>query len=113
MKPTEVSVAPYRAHDDIISKAVQHGPYENLGACIGRLVQDKQISYGDSFGKAGDVLKQLYPEGVKPEQYRDMLCMVRILDKLFRIANKKDAFGESPYADIVGYALLGAVADNK
>lgn len=36
-----------------------------------------------------------------------MLCIVRIFDKLMRIANKKDAFAESPYADLAGYALLG------
>ena len=36
-----------------------------------------------------------------------MLTIVRIVDKLFRITNQKDAFGESPYRDIAGYGLLG------
>jgi hypothetical protein len=48
----------------------------------------------------------LYPDGVKPEQYIDLLVTVRIVDKLFRIANKKDAFGENPWQDIAGYGLL-------
>ena len=34
-----------------------------------------------------------------------------MIDKLFRIATRKDAFGESPYRDIAGYALLGLVSD--
>lgn len=32
--------------------------------------------------------------------------VVRVVDKLFRIANHKDAFGENPWADIAGYAVL-------
>lgn len=86
-------------------------PYEDLGAEIGRLVQSKQESYGDSFSKSGDVLAVLYPDGVKPEQYGDLLTITRILDKVFRIATRKDAFGESPYKDLAGYSLLAAVRD--
>lgn len=33
--------------------------------------------------------------------------MVRIFDKMKRIVNHKDAFSESPYADIAGYGILG------
>lgn len=80
--------------------------YPKLGKEIGELVQSKQRSYGDSFGKAGEVLKLLYPDGVEPEQYGDMLTVTRILDKLFRIATDRDALGESPWHDIVGYGLL-------
>jgi len=87
--------------------------YAKLGEEIGKTVNEKQKAYGDSFGKSGDILKILYPIGVKPEQYDDMLAIVRMLDKLFRIANDKDAFGESPYRDIAGYALLGICREEK
>jgi len=40
-----------------------------------------------------------------------MLTITRIIDKLFRIANRKDAFNESPYWDLTGYGLLGYVKD--
>jgi hypothetical protein len=36
-----------------------------------------------------------------------MLAVVRILDKLFRIANDKNAFNEDPWQDIAGYGILG------
>ncbi len=85
--------------------------YKKLGNEIGALVQEKQSAYGDSFGKAGNVLRELYPDGIRPDQFDDALCIVRIVDKLFRIATKKDAFGESPYRDIAGYGLLGAARD--
>lgn len=82
--------------------------YADLGATIGQLVTEKQAAYGDSFGKAGDVLRILYPNGISPDQLVDALAVARIVDKLFRLATKPDAFGESPYNDIAGYALLGA-----
>jgi hypothetical protein len=81
--------------------------YENIGAEIGRLVEEKQRAYGDSFGRTGACLRQMYPNGIKPEQYDDLLTITRILDKLFRIANDPEAFGENPYQDLCGYSILG------
>jgi hypothetical protein len=80
--------------------------YQKLGAAIGALVETKQAAYGDSFGKSGEVMRILYPGGVRPEQLEDALTVVRVLDKLFRIATDRDALGESPWRDIAGYALL-------
>ena len=82
-------------------------PYPQLGREIGELVESKQASYGDAFGRAGAVLRQLYPDGIHPDQYDDMLAVTRIVDKLFRIATDRDALGESPFRDICGYGLLG------
>jgi hypothetical protein len=78
-----------------------------IGFEVGELVTKKQKAYGDSFGRSGECLRQMFPEGIKPEQYDDLLTIARILDKLFRIANNPDAFEENPYQDIVGYGLLG------
>lgn len=80
--------------------------YEELGQEIGRLVTEKQAAYGDSFGRSGEVMRILYPEGISPEQTDDALTVIRIVDKLFRVATNKDALGESPYMDIAGYGLL-------
>jgi len=85
--------------------------YETVAAEIGKLVQEKNIAYGDSFGQSGKILEVLYPDGVRPDQYRDMLTVARVLDKLFRIANKKNAFGENPWRDVAGYAILGATQE--
>lgn len=82
--------------------------YRALGEEIGALVEMKQQAYGDSFNRAGEVLHVLYPDGIAPDQYVDVLAIVRILDKLFRIATDRDALGESPYRDVAGYAILGA-----
>ena len=81
--------------------------YRDLGTNIGRLVEEKDQAYGSSFQRAQEILRILYPDGVQPDQYCDMLGMIRVIDKLFRIANRKEAFGENPWQDIAGYGLLG------
>jgi hypothetical protein len=81
--------------------------YRKIGADLGKLCAVKNTAYGSSYNKTGDILKVLYPNGVSPEQYTDMLAIARVLDKLFRIATDKDAFGESPWRDIAGYSILG------
>jgi len=86
--------------------------YEKLSIKVGKLVDEKQAAYGNSFGKSGEFLKLLYPEGIQPDQYNNALTLVRIFDKQMRIATDKDAFGESPYQDIAGYGLLGMGKDN-
>ena len=85
--------------------------YKEIATEIGALVQEKNDAYGDSFGQACRILEVLYPEGIQPAQYRDALAVTRVIDKLFRLANKKDAFGESPWRDICGYAVLGVAND--
>lgn len=80
---------------------------EALGAELGKLVKKKRAAYGNSHEKSGEVLAILYPEGVKPEQYGDMLTVARVIDKLFRVATDRDAMGESPWRDVAGYGLLG------
>lgn len=85
------------------------GKFVGVGRQVGELVEQKNRAYGNSFGKSGAVLRELYPCGIALDQYDDMLCVVRIVDKLFRIATDKAALGESPYRDIAGYGILGAV----
>ncbi len=87
--------------------------FANIGNKVGKLVSDKQRAYGDSFGRSGECLRQMFPEGIKPNQYDDLLTIARILDKLFRIANNPTAFDENPYQDIVGYGLLGMNRHNS
>ena len=88
--------------------------FEKIGTDIGKLVDQKNAAYGSSFKKSEQILQVLYPEGIQPDQYTDMLAVVRIVDKLFRIATDKDAFGESPFKDIAGYGILGvANAEEK
>ena len=87
--------------------------FDRIGARVGHVVDEKQKAYGDSFGKSGECLRQMYPNGIEPAQFDDLLTITRILDKLFRIANNPTAFDENPYQDIVGYGLLGMHRHNS
>ena len=75
--------------------------YEKLGKKIGEIVTKKQESYGNAFEKSSEVVKVLYPN-----QYVEMLTVLRIIDKLFRVATDKDNHNEDPFLDIAGYGLL-------
>lgn len=87
--------------------------YKDAAKSIADLVIEKQSAYGDSFGKSGQVMALLYPGGIPADKMDDALTVVRVIDKLFRIATKKDAFGESPWRDIMGYALLSVVKQER
>lgn len=84
---------------------------ERFFADLGKLVHEKSQSYGDSIRTSAKILEILYPNGVQPHQFRDMLLTARVLDKLGRIANKKDAFGDSAWLDVGGYGGRGAMCD--
>jgi hypothetical protein len=86
--------------------------YEAKGRDIGRLVDEKQRQYGDSFHKCGAYLKLLYPDGIKPAQYGDLLALVRDFDKSMRIATGNQG-GEDAWQDKAGYALLAMRTEHK
>jgi len=84
--------------------------FQEMAKGIADLVSEKEKAYGSAFDKAGDFLKVLYPNGIKSDQYKDMLCIVRVFDKLMRIATSYQGTEEKKidaYSDMMGYALLG------
>lgn len=86
---------------------IDYADFASIGKSIGEVVSDKQRQYGDSFSKAPKILAILYPEGISLDQLESALTVVRVIDKLNRIAtNKADLGGEDPWSDIVGYGIL-------
>jgi hypothetical protein len=82
--------------------------FAELGTEIGELVERKAEAYGESFARCGDYLRILFPDGIRPEQYSLAMLLARDFDKSMRAVNDADAFGESPFIDKAGYAILGA-----
>jgi hypothetical protein len=87
-------------------------PYEALASEIGRLTDTKSKQYGDSAERAEKIMKVLYPNGVPVEAFRNALLIVRMCDKLCRIATQDttgvDGGGEDAWRDMAGYSLIGA-----
>ena len=86
--------------------------YEHTALEIAQIVSEKQKQYGNSFGKAGEYLRLLYPNGIQPEQYNEMLALVRDFDKSMRIANGNQG-NEDAWSDKLGYALLAVVRNRQ
>lgn len=100
-------------------------PYENsnltddevqvidMTRALGELIVEKNRSYGSAFRCCAEFFKILYPNGIAPDRYADALLLVRIFDKMMRIATDANALGESPYQDIASYAILGATRGTR
>ena len=91
--------------------------YEAIASEIGQLLNVKQKAYGNSFGELEKIINVLYPTGIVPAQYKNLLTLTRILDKVFRIANLpedgQDIMNEDPWKDIAGYSILALSNVNK
>jgi hypothetical protein len=66
------------------------------------LLDGKIEGYGDSLNVTAEVMKQLYPQGVMPDNYKYFGILYRMMDKVCRIAN---GHHEDSWLDIAGYAL--------
>lgn len=97
---------------------VEEGLFEKAGRELGKLVDDKQLAYGDSITKTNELLK-VFLSGYKnndgtytiPGKLLEHIgLMIRIMDKQNRIFSNPDGdlMDESPYSDLSGYGLLGS-----
>lgn len=73
---------------------------------MGELVDKKAAAYGNSLDRGAEVMALLCPDGVKPEQYFDFVIASRIFDKIARKLTNNDAFGENPWIDVIGHAMV-------
>lgn len=78
-------------------------------------VIDKNEKYSDAIRKVHMKMLVDYPDGIRPDQYGDVLLWVRVQDKMTRVSaftpERREADDESPWADIRGYGLLGEEKD--
>jgi hypothetical protein len=73
-----------------------HQKIKRIGTELAELCSEKNKAYGSSF-----------------DEYQDLGLVFRVFDKMMRVANQKEAFGESPWRDIAGYGMLGAAQDEQ
>lgn len=81
--------------------------FVNIATKVAKLVEEKQKQYGNAVGAAGAILKELYPDGVKPEQYGNLALIIRMLDKISRITKGNGEGDEDAWTDLIGYSILG------
>ena len=73
---------------------------------LGRLLEEKNRQYGNSYIIVPGILRILYPTtGIKPHQYGDASTIIRILDKISRRAAGNPDAAED-WRDIGGYGVV-------
>ena len=87
--------------------------FEKIAIDLSTILSMKNEAYGNAFDKTTQILTLLYPTGIKVEQFKDVHVLIRMLDKLSRIARDNDPMGESPYMDIAGYSILALARDEN
>lgn len=103
---SSTGATPIEIADDHTRSVPEVSRFVAIAHEVAELVEQKNRAYGSSFATAGPMLRLLYPDGVPPEKYADALLLVRLWDKMMRIATDRDALGEDPWRDILGYAIL-------
>ncbi len=80
--------------------------FHSLGEELADMLDNKNRQYGDSYARMAHVLPMFYPDGVPGDHLLDAVFILRIIDKLMRIASAQGDDMEDPIKDIAGYAIL-------
>lgn len=86
--------------------------YRLLAESVGDVVDRKNVQYGDAINDVEVFLKLLYPGGIPVERFRDVGLLVRMYDKMKRIASGNQG-EENAWQDLCGYALLGLGGEGR
>ena len=73
---------------------------------VASIVEEKDKAYGGAVDEVGKFLKILFPNGILPEQFDDLTFILRIFDKLKRMARDPNSLNEDTCQDLIGYASL-------
>lgn len=109
--------------DKVVQEAIDEDRHGKIAQDVASLVSEKQKAYGNSVDKVErviEVLMEQYDNGdgtytIPKELIPHLLYQVRILDKQNRVFTNPqgDLMDESPYKDILGYALLMLAKQEK
>ena len=109
--------------DKVVKEAIDEDRHGKIAKDVASLVSEKQKAYGNSVDKVErviEILMEQYDNGdgtytIPKELIPHLLYQVRILDKQNRVFTNPqgDLMDESPYKDILGYALLMLAKQEK
>lgn len=85
---------------------VTNNSFQELASELAEMLTEKNRKYGDSYARMAHVLPIFYPDGVPGDHLLDAVFILRIVDKLMRIASAQKDDDEDPVMDIAGYAIL-------
>ena len=101
---------PYEVPENLKHQA----DFFKLAYDLGKKAAQKNSDYGSAFDQINRIFLILYPDGIKPQQYSDATILVRMLDKVCRIANGGSKFfAEDSWHDIFGYSLVRLIDEER
>lgn len=98
---------PIQRSADLLGKV---GSHDLSRTCqnLGELLERKNKQYGAAFRTTAEILSILFPNGIPIHEYKNVLLITRVCDKLGRLASPhKNLEDESPWLDIAGYGVIG------
>jgi len=95
-----------KKNEDATSEPQNPNGFYDIASELAEMLSDKNRKYGDSYARMAHVLPIFYPDGVPGNHLLDAVFILRIIDKLMRIASAQKDDDEDPVADIAGYAIL-------
>lgn len=81
-------------------------PFQDAAKMVANVLTEKNASYGDATTVTASIAKLLWSEGIPVSQLDEALVVIRMLDKLCRIAKGTKFANEDAWLDLAGYALL-------
>lgn len=91
---------------EVPQKTFPNDDFVSVAQSIASTLSVKDEQYGPAFQTVPQILSILYPDGIQPQDYPNVLTLTRILDKIQRIATNNGNDPEDPWRDIAGYAIL-------
>jgi len=80
---------------------------EVIARDVASMVKEKNRGYGNAFQKVSHILSILFPNGIPTNKYHDVAILIRVLDKICRIATANDKGArKDAWLDLTGYGLL-------
>jgi len=95
-----------KKNEDATSEPQNPNGFYDIASELAEMLTNKNRKYGDSYARMAHVLPIFYPDGVPGNHLLDAVFILRIIDKLMRIASAQSDDEEDPVADIAGYAIL-------
>ena len=86
---------------------MERNDVRSVASDVAVIVEEKNKEYDSAFEKVSKILFILFPNGIPTNKYHDAAILIRVLDKVCRIANTNDkGVKKDAWLDICGYALL-------
>lgn len=98
---------------EAITVCLRQNEYESAGQALGLLIDEKRRQYGGgALERAAAVMTLLYPDGIQPEHYCDAMSLMRVVEKLCRVAGGNQG-DEDAWIDIAGHGLVAGAISAK